>query len=65
MVPPAFDDTELTFSLFEAHEFFFSDMQVAIDCGGITQELVYQSGPLGAGYDISNDYLVTGAGLGR
>ena len=52
ITPAFFDDSSLTYSLFEFQEFFLTNMEVSIDCGGVTQELVYKSGLLAPSADL-------------
>ena len=52
--------------MYEALEIFFTNMvQDSIDCGGRTHELIYLSGPLGSGFDLTSDYSVADIGGDR
>ena len=58
LTPPKFDDASLFYSLEEAQSFLFANMKSSENCGGITQELIYVSGPV-VNPDLSTIYTLT------
>ena len=59
LTAPIFDVSTLFYSLEEAQQFLFTDMKSSENCGGITQELIYVSGPV-VDPDLSTIYTLTG-----